>query len=178
MGVKTHDFRYIFEYIIVIVIFNFVSRPGRLLFSLVVKGNNNKKKRKTRRGNTREDPRPDKPKARPDRQNRTRQDKTKKRPSQNSFLGVQMLVLGPQKYFWVSIIASFTIVAPVFWVSIIARTLVAPSWVQVGPRLLYWCKGCQGLPKFASSRSMPLRFIRNATPNHFGGPKWGQNKDA
>ena len=34
-------------------------------------------KRKTRQGNTREDPRPDKPKARPDRQNRTRRDKTK-----------------------------------------------------------------------------------------------------
>ena len=81
-----------------------------------------------------------------------------------------MLVLGPQRYFWVSIIASFTIVAPVFWISTIARTLVAPSWVQVGPRLLYWCRGCQGGPKFASSRSMPLRFIRNATPNHFGDP--------
>ena len=51
---------------------NFVSRPGRLLFSLVVKGSNNNKK-KTRQGNAREDPRPDKPKARPDRQNRTRQ---------------------------------------------------------------------------------------------------------
>ena len=34
-------------------------------------------KRKTRQGNTREDPRPDKPKARPDRQNRTRRDKTR-----------------------------------------------------------------------------------------------------
>ncbi len=34
-------------------------------------------KRKRRQGNTREDPRPDKPKARPDRQNRTKQVKTR-----------------------------------------------------------------------------------------------------
>ena len=51
--------------------FNSVSRPGRLLFSLVVKGSNNNKK-KTRQGNTREDPSPDKPLARPD---RTEQDR-------------------------------------------------------------------------------------------------------
>ena len=119
--------------------FNFACRPGRLLFSFVVKGNNNKKERqgKATQEKTQDQTSPRQDQADRTEQAETRQDKTKKRPSQNSFLVVQMLVLGPQKYFWVSIIASFTIVAPVFWVSIIARTLVAPSWVQVGPRLLY-----------------------------------------
>ena len=52
--------------------FNFVSRPGRLLFSFVVKGNNNEKERQ---GEARQEKtRQDKPKARPDRKNRTRQD--------------------------------------------------------------------------------------------------------
>ena len=102
-----HDFRYIFEYIIVIVIFSFVSRPGRLLFSLVVKGNNNnKKKRKTRRGNTREDPRPDKPKARPDRQNRTSRDKTrqnKKETLPKLTFGGSDASLGPPKVFFLGL---------------------------------------------------------------------------
>ena len=173
-------FRNMFVHFFVMFMFNLASRPGRLLFFFVVKSNSNKK---DRQGKATQEKTQDQTSPRQDQTDRTeqaetRQDKTKKRPFQNSLLGVQMLVLGPQRYFWVSIIASFTIVAPVFWVSIIARTLVAPSWVQVGPRLLYWCRGCQGGPKFASSRSMPLRFIRNATPNHFGGPKWGQNKDA
>ena len=101
-----YDVCYIFEYNFVFI-FNFVSRPGRLLFSLVVKGNNNNKN-KERQGEATQEKTQDQTSPRQDQTDRTeqaetRQDKTKKRPFQNSLLGVQMLVLGPQRYFFLGL---------------------------------------------------------------------------